>query len=54
MMIRSRGRGDRREALRASRMNGNVQPRGGERWRIPVESTRDLGGERLSRLKGEP
>ena len=39
--------GERREAQRANKMNGNVQSlkvRQGD----PLESTRDLGGERLS------
>ena len=41
--------GDRREAQKARRMNGNMQP-----WGLgdPLESTRDLEGERLSRLSG--
>ena len=45
------GRGDRREALRSSRMNGNMEPRG---WGVgnPLKINRDLGDERLSRLKG--
>jgi hypothetical protein len=42
------GGGGRREALRASKMNGNMQPRG---WGDPLECTRDLGGKRLSELR---
>jgi hypothetical protein len=43
----------RTEALRASKKNGNRQPWkvGGWGGRAP-ECTRDLGDERLSRLKG--
>lgn len=37
--------GNRREALRACRMNGKRQPR--EVMGDPLESTRDLGGESL-------
>jgi hypothetical protein len=35
-------------------MNGNMQPGEGGvgKWGNPLESTKDLGGERLSELKG--
>ena len=37
----------------ARRMNENVQPGGGGRGRRdPLESTRDMGGEKLSGLNG--
>jgi len=41
--------GEKTDALRANRKNGNRQPQdvGG---RDPPECTRDLGGERLARL----
>jgi hypothetical protein len=43
---------NRRKILRASRMNGNIQPQG---WNLGLggnlENTRDLGGERISGLK---
>ena len=45
-------RGDRKEALRASRKNGNMQPQGLGGRGDSLDCTRDLGGERLSRLKG--
>ena len=56
-----RGRGEydqvlennRTEALRASRKNGNRQPQEIGGWGDPPECTRDLGGERLSGLKGK-
>jgi hypothetical protein len=41
------GREDKREALRAIRMNGNLKRMGGVRWGHPLEYTRDLGGGRL-------
>jgi len=41
--------GGRRESQRASRINGNMQP---QKVGDPLESTRDLGGERLSELNG--
>ena len=41
-------RGNRAKAPRASRKTGNRQPWGGG----ALECTRDLGGERLSGLKG--
>ena len=44
--------GGRTEALRASRKNGNGQPREIGDGGTPLEYTRDLGGERLSGLKG--
>ena len=44
--------GNRTEALRASRKNGNRQPPEIGGWQDPLEYTRDLGGERLSGLKG--
>jgi hypothetical protein len=40
------------EALRASKKIGNTQPREMGGWGDPPECTRDLGGERLSGLKG--
>jgi hypothetical protein len=43
--------GNKSEALRDSRKNGNSQPgevKGGD----PLECTRDLGAERFSGLKG--
>jgi hypothetical protein len=48
------GEGKRTEALRASRKNGNRQPREVGSWGggNPPECTSDLGGERLSGLKG--
>jgi hypothetical protein len=46
------GMGKRTEALRTSRKNGNRQPWEVEDWRDPPECSRDLGGERLSGLKG--
>ena len=39
------------EAPRISRINGNIQPQEVGRG-DPVECTRDLGGEKLSELKG--
>jgi hypothetical protein len=43
---------ERTEALKASRKNVNKQPQEiGGWWNLP-ESTRDLGDERLSGLKG--
>jgi hypothetical protein len=33
-------------------MNKNMQPWGSGRWKDPLESTSNLGGERLSGLKG--
>jgi hypothetical protein len=42
--------GDRREAQRTSRMNGNMQPEG--RVGAHLKSTRDLEDERLSEFKG--
>ena len=51
-MIRYWGTGYRIEALRASRKNGNRQPPEIGGWQDPLEYTRDLGGERLSELKG--
>lgn len=39
------------EALRASRKNGNRQPRDVGGWVYPIECIRDLGGEKLSGLK---
>jgi hypothetical protein len=41
--------GARSKTLKASRMNGNMQP-----WEVgdPLECTRDLGSERFSGLKG--
>ena len=44
--------GKRTEALRARRENWNRQPREIGGWGDPTECTRDLGGERLSGLKG--
>ena len=46
------GVGDRREVQRARRGNGNMWPLavGGEG--TPIESTRDVGGERLSGFNG--
>jgi hypothetical protein len=46
--------GDRREALRVSRMNGHMQLQGESGWVVGgiLKSKRDLGGERLSQLKG--
>jgi hypothetical protein len=41
------------EALRASKKNGNRQPREIGGWRDPPKLTRDMGGERLSGLKGK-
>ena len=43
---------NRREALRVSRKNGNMQPQevGGGR-KDPLEYARDLGGERLSNIR---
>jgi hypothetical protein len=46
------GDGGRAEALRASRKNGNRQPREVGCWGDLLEYTGDLGGERLSGLKG--
>jgi len=43
--------GEWTEDLRASRKNGNRQLRGEGGWEDPAECTRDLGTERLSRLK---
>jgi hypothetical protein len=40
------------EALRASRKNGSRQLQEVGGWGHPPECTRDLGGERFSRLKG--
>ena len=43
--------GGGREDQRASRMHGNLQPQkvwGG--WEVPLESSRDLGDERLPGL----
>ena len=40
------------EALRASRKNGNRKPEEIVGWGDPPECTRDLGGERISGLKG--
>jgi hypothetical protein len=42
----------RTEALRTSRKNVNRQPQEVGDWGDPPECTRDLGGERLSALKG--
>jgi hypothetical protein len=39
-MIRYGDGRDRREALKASRMNGNMLPQGHGRWENPLESTR--------------
>jgi hypothetical protein len=44
--------GKRNEALGASRKNGNRQHQEIGGWANPLECTRDLGGERLSGLKG--
>jgi hypothetical protein len=44
--------GKRTEAPRASKKNGNRQPREIGGWKNPLECTRDLGGKRLSELKG--
>jgi hypothetical protein len=42
-----------REVQRASLLMGICSPSGeGEGWRVPLEYTRDLGGERLSGLNG--
>lgn len=38
--------------MRASRKNGNRQPLEVGGWRDPPDCIRDLGGERLSGLKG--
>ena len=46
------GEGKRTEALRASRKNGNMQPQEIGGWENPPECTRDLGGKRLSGIKG--
>jgi hypothetical protein len=46
------GWGKRVKALRVRRKNGNRQPLEVGGWRDPAECTRDLGGERLSGLKG--
>jgi hypothetical protein len=40
------------EALRANRRNGSRQPLKIGVWKDPPKCTRDLGGERLSGLKG--
>ena len=46
--ITRRREGEKRtEALRASRKNGNGQPREIGGWGYPPECTRDLGGESL-------
>jgi hypothetical protein len=51
-MIRCEGaRGDRRKALRAAKRMGICKLWGG-RWGDPLENTIDLGGKRLSGLKG--
>jgi len=42
----------RTEALRASRKNGNRRPKEEGSREDPLECTRDLESERLSRLKG--
>jgi hypothetical protein len=47
------GWGKRIKALRASRRNGNGQPGEIGGWGDPPECTRDLGGERISGLKGK-
>ena len=44
---------DRREALRARRMNVNMQPEGVGRRGDPLECTIDLRGERLTGLRGK-
>ena len=44
--------GKRTETLRAIRKNGNRQLQEIGGWGDPPECTRDLGGERLSGLKG--
>jgi hypothetical protein len=43
---------NRREAQRVLTMNENMHPCG-DRGRYPLESSRDLGGERLSGLSGD-
>jgi hypothetical protein len=45
------GEGNRRESLRAGKINGNMQPQGVGGKGIPPECTRDLVGESLSGLK---
>jgi len=45
------GWGIKTEGLRASRKNGNRQPKEDWGWKDPTECTRDLGGEKLSGLK---
>jgi hypothetical protein len=44
---------DQRMALRSNKMNRNMQPQGGERWRDLLECTGDLGENRLSGLNGK-
>jgi hypothetical protein len=44
--------GGKTEALRADRKNGNRKPQEVGSWGDSLECTRDLGGERLSELKG--
>jgi hypothetical protein len=44
--------GKRTEALKASKKNGNRQPQEIGGWGNPSECTRDLGGKRLSGIKG--
>jgi hypothetical protein len=44
--------GDRREAQRSKKMNGNMQLLGGEVLEELLESPRDLGCERLPGLNG--
>jgi hypothetical protein len=43
---------NRTEALRTSRKNRNRKPQKKGGWGEPPECTRDLGGKRLSGLKG--
>jgi hypothetical protein len=46
------GMGVMREAQKARRINGNMQPWGDGRWWDPLENTRDTVGKRLSGLNG--
>jgi hypothetical protein len=42
----------RKEALMAGRVKGNMQPQEIGGWGDPLKCTRDMGGKRLSGLKG--